>query len=161
MPEFSNLLRQRLAAGERVRIPADAHPDADTLNAYAEQLLTGRERNRIVDHLSACNECREVVALSLPQAEEAAVVAAAAPAAGRRRFTWKWTPAFGLAASVATLALVIVVVIEAPHKQAPFASNQPSSVAPATAAPAASATPASAESSEPAAAELESARKSE
>lgn len=161
MPEFSNLLRQRLAVGERTRVRPGNHPDADTLTAYAEQLLPARERNQVLEHLSACDDCREVVALSLPEPEAAIAVAGAASAAGRRRFAWKWTPAFGLAASVAVLAIVTVAVIERPHPAGPsFANrdNQPASVAPATSAPSAPASTPSAEGNASASAQPENAK---
>src|SRR5215470_12943555 len=89
MPELSNLLRQRLAAraasGEEVRTngpvngagmanstpEAEVHPDADILTAYVERLLPAQERSRVVEHLSACSQCREVVMLSLPESSPA------------------------------------------------------------------------------------------
>src|SRR5262249_50654599 len=121
MPEFSNLLRQRLAAGERAVVHPGGHPDADTLTAYAEQLLAAPERSQFLRHLCTCDECREVVALSLPEVEPVAPVAvASSPVAGSGRFSWKWRSSFGLAAaSAAALAIVTVVVIEAPHKTPP------------------------------------------
>src|SRR5215471_11256130 len=119
MPEFSNVVRQRLASSERMKVPAGTHPDADTLTAYAEQILTGRERSQVLAHLCTCAECREVVALSLPELEASIPAVAATPVLGTRRFVWKWRSSFGLAASAAALAVVTLVVIEAPHKPAP------------------------------------------
>src|SRR5262249_8071268 len=154
MPEFSNLLRQRLAAGERARVHPGSHPDADTLTAYAEQLLTAPERSQVLRHLCTCDECREVVALSLPELETARPVAVApAPAAGNRRFAWKWRPAFGLAASAAALAIVTVVVIEAPQKPATPSMDRATQTVPI--APANSAPATSADSNTPAAAQPE------
>src|SRR5215471_10858541 len=120
MPEFSNVVRQRLASSERMKVHAGTHPDADTLTAYAEQFLSARERSQVLAHLCTCAECREVVALSLPELE-AAIPAVAATPAGHRRFVWKkWRSSFGLAASVAALAVVTLVVIETPQqKQTP------------------------------------------
>ena len=62
MPELPNLLRQRLAATENGE--TQAHPDADTLTAYMEQSLPPAESKTVVAHLSVCEPCREVVALS-------------------------------------------------------------------------------------------------
>ena len=46
--------------------PAESHPDADLLTAFAEQSLTGVERDHVVEHLARCGDCREVVSLALP-----------------------------------------------------------------------------------------------
>ena len=59
----------------------DFHPDAESLNAFAEQALGDRERGQIVEHLAVCSRCREVVFL----AQEAAVEMEPAVAAGRPR----------------------------------------------------------------------------
>jgi photosynthesis system II assembly factor YCF48-like protein/putative zinc finger protein len=56
----------------------EAHPDADVLAAFAEQALSGAEREGVVRHLARCSDCREVVALSIPPSVEAAVQPAAA-----------------------------------------------------------------------------------
>jgi len=47
--------------------PSEAHPDADLLAAFTEHSLAGRERTDLVDHLSRCAHCREVIALALPE----------------------------------------------------------------------------------------------
>jgi hypothetical protein len=64
MPELSTLLRQRLRATED-RNPQ--HPDPDTLNAYMEELLSSGERDQVLQHLSICSQCREVISLALPE----------------------------------------------------------------------------------------------
>ncbi len=46
--------------------PAESHPDADLLTAFAEQSLTGAERDQVVEHLASCGDCREAVSLALP-----------------------------------------------------------------------------------------------
>lgn len=108
MPELSNTVRQRL--GSR---PAPAtHPDADTLTAYAEQLLPAGERNQIIEHLAICSFCRDVVHLSLPAAPEPTTVHTL-PAPSR---FWK----FGIrwAGAVAAVAIAAVLVVpRLPHKQ--------------------------------------------
>lgn len=116
MPELSTLLRQRLRATEDRTLQ---HPDPDTLNAYVEELLPARERERTLQHLSLCSECRDVVNLTMP---ETAIVAeppqAEAPAAAaviaRPRNTWRdWfrSPAFGLAGSVAATVLGVALIL--------------------------------------------------
>jgi len=47
----------------------ESHPDTNLLAAFAERSLVGRERTRVVEHLAACGDCREAVALALPATE--------------------------------------------------------------------------------------------
>lgn len=116
MPELSTLLRQRLRATEDRTLQ---HPDADTLNAYVEELLPSPERERTLQHLSRCSECREVVALIIPEtaiASEApqAQVSSAAAAIATPKSTWRdWfrSPVFGLAGSVAATVLGVALVL--------------------------------------------------
>ena len=42
------------------------HPDAESLSAFAEQALEGRERGEVLNHLAVCGRCRHVVALARP-----------------------------------------------------------------------------------------------
>ena len=132
MPELPNLLRQRLAATENglpqvhsestVRAETTVHPDADTLTAYVERLLTAAERQTVVAHLSVCGPCREVVVLSQPELSELATqtVLAPAPVSPWRRLL---RPAFGLAASVVAMAIIAVMVLRLPQKSAQQAAN--------------------------------------
>src|SRR5690242_5544138 len=126
MPELSNLLRQRLAGtknGPAQAYPdATAHPDADTLTAYVEQLLSATERQTVVAHLAVCEPCREVVFLSQPELPELATqtVLAPAPVSPWRRLL---RPAFGLAASVAAMAVIAVLVLRLPQKSTPQSAS--------------------------------------
>jgi Putative zinc-finger len=47
----------------------DIHPDAESLNAFAEQALPQPERAQIVAHLGGCARCRNVVFLAQAAAE--------------------------------------------------------------------------------------------
>src|SRR5579864_2507217 len=109
MPELQNLLRQRLARAENT---APVHPDADTITAYVEQSLPPAERQTVLTHLAACEPCREVVALSQPEFAELSapqtVIKPVPVSAWRRLFA----PGFGLAASVAVMALIAVLVLQ-------------------------------------------------
>ncbi|HEV2728789.1 MAG TPA: YCF48-related protein [Terriglobales bacterium] len=49
--------------------PGD-HPDADLLTAFAEQALAKRERLHVIEHLSQCSECREIVSVAQPEIRE-------------------------------------------------------------------------------------------
>ena len=114
MQEISNSLRQRLGA----RPQPQTHPDPDTLSAYVEQVLSPAERVRIVEHLADCRDCREVVALSLPQLEPQQPVLQTAP-----RSRW-WAPASRWATLAATIAVATTLIVERPwQKQSP---NTPS-----------------------------------
>ncbi|HEX7285070.1 MAG TPA: YCF48-related protein [Candidatus Angelobacter sp.] len=121
MPELTTILRQRLGAGEDPKV----HPDPDTLTAYVEELLPGAERNTVLEHISLCSQCREVVSLTMPEravaaeeAEEPVAVAASLPTPRR---WWFLTPRFGMAASLAAVAAGVFLVLKIPqmHKQAP------------------------------------------
>src|ERR1051326_2153607 len=102
MPELSNLLRQRLAGTKNG--PDPVHPDADTLTAYVEQSLPATERQAVIAHLSVCGPCREVVVLSQSELPELATQTVLAPTPVSR---WRrlLRPAFGLAASVASMGV--------------------------------------------------------
>jgi hypothetical protein len=50
-----------------------AHPDADLLTGFIERALSATERDNVLEHLSLCFNCREVVALALPPANDESV----------------------------------------------------------------------------------------
>src|SRR5262245_53242954 len=130
MAELSNALRQKLGT---VQNGGQIHPDPDVLTAFVEQALSGAEREQVLAHLSACRDCREVVALSLPQLPEPVTqpVISPAPVSGWRRW---FSPALGLAGLVTAMAVVALVVMQVPGKsdrekqslqsQAPPAADQ-------------------------------------
>jgi len=78
MQDVPKIVRARLQPPEPQT--AESHPDADLLTAFAEQSLTGRERDGIVEHLARCGDCRDVVALALPASEAVTVAKAGSPA---------------------------------------------------------------------------------
>jgi hypothetical protein len=91
----------------------DFHPDAESLNAFAERALGDRERAEIVEHLAVCGRCRQVVYLVLEAAVEmepampAAASHAIAPRAPwYRNWRFAWVPV-GAMAMVVTLAYVV------------------------------------------------------
>jgi len=65
MEQVPKIVRERLKAVA----PAVDHPDADVLTAFSERSLPERERTVVLEHLSRCTDCRDIVALSLPEAE--------------------------------------------------------------------------------------------
>jgi photosystem II stability/assembly factor-like uncharacterized protein len=84
--------------------PAESHPDADLLTAFAEQSLTGAERDHVVEHLARCGDCREVVSLALPPQVESE------PSADSSTNWFRWTLLRGSALRWAAVAAGIVVI---------------------------------------------------
>jgi len=67
MADLPKIVQQRLQATELgAQMPEPAHPEADVLNAFAEQSLSAAERETVMHHLALCADCRNVVALALP-----------------------------------------------------------------------------------------------
>jgi hypothetical protein len=98
------------------------HPDADQISAFVEHALPAHEQVQMLGHLSVCQECRAIVALSLPPAQEPAP----SVVAPLRRPWWSgWSLAWPAAAAVAALAIFLITVhhaVEAPNAPAPSQS---------------------------------------
>lgn len=124
MAEVPRIVRERL----RSQAAADEHPDANLLSAFSERALTEHEREQMLDHLSRCAECREVVALSaLPQVEEERLVAAAvagraAVAASR---SWWRSPIVHWSALTAAALVVLVAVGERMRLRQEYSASAP------------------------------------
>ena len=56
----------------------DSHPDAESLNAFAEQALSESEHSQVLAHLATCSRCRQVVFLAQQAASEFEMKEAAA-----------------------------------------------------------------------------------
>jgi hypothetical protein len=97
LPEIARLMLERTP-------PAGPHPEPGLLTAFLEQTLAGRQRAGVLEHLSTCAECREVVALTMPEAV-AATTPAAVPkrAAGKLWSPWRW--------AVAATAMVVLSAV--------------------------------------------------
>jgi hypothetical protein len=81
MQPIPNIARERLKAQN-----SDGnHVDANLLCAFAEKSLSERERVTVLDHLSCCAECRDIVVLALPATEEMQPAAKPSPS---RWLTW-------------------------------------------------------------------------
>jgi hypothetical protein len=88
------------------------HPDAETLTAFAEQLLPAAEREEILAHMSTCGRCREVVFLAQQAVEEDQPTPAAAavdkqirPRSSWFNWGWAWIP---VAACAGFIAVAVV-----------------------------------------------------
>jgi Photosynthesis system II assembly factor YCF48/Putative zinc-finger len=108
MVEFPKIARQRLG-----RESESEHPDANLLSAFTENGLTQRERKQVLDHLSRCVACREIVALSAAEFEREALVAAAAtPTRVGGAPSWWRSPMLHWGAVTAAALLVLITVGE-------------------------------------------------
>jgi hypothetical protein len=101
MQDVPKIVRQRLRAGGS----AGNHPDANVLTAFVEKSLPDLERSGVMEHLSRCGECREVLALALPETESQAI--AMPTRAGW--FTWPVLRWGFVAAGIAVVASIGIV----------------------------------------------------
>ena len=127
-----------------------AHPDANLLTAFAEQALSPKERESVLDHLAICGDCREALALASPAADLAAAEIPAKEIPAKltqeklihRKDARNWLAAFRFgwpslrwAALAAGVAVAAAVLLLHPGKlnraTQPFASRQVASPAPA------------------------------
>jgi hypothetical protein len=119
----------------------DFHPDAEVLNAFAEQALGERERSQVLAHLAVCGQCREVIMLAQQAAivETAPVVTVAAPIAPRtwwRQWRVVWIPAAVAAAFTVTTVSMHFRQAERSGVTTQIAKQAPASnLIPASAAP--------------------------
>ncbi len=103
MSEFPKLARERLAAQQQNA--SGTHPDADLLGAFAEQSLSGAEREQVVAHLAACPQCRQVLALAFPALEPPEPARAAEVSrAWHEWWVFRWG---GLAAALAVILIAV------------------------------------------------------
>ena len=123
MTEVPKIVYDRLRAALPDRAgPAQAHPEADLLTAFAEQALSATERDGVLEHLALCGDCREAIALALPAAdmvaapiatETEAVRATSIRAKSERNFLtafgWPSLRWAALAAGVAVAAAVLLM----------------------------------------------------
>jgi len=119
MSEVPKIVHDRL----RASAPGEAHPDADVLTAFAEQALSGAEREDVVRHLARCGDCREVVALSIPPTEIVTQPRAgrdgvsAAGTAGMGLRSWFVWPNLRWAAMAAAVVVFVAVLTLRPERQ--------------------------------------------
>jgi hypothetical protein len=145
MTEVPKIVHDRLRAGLRLPGASErAHPDANLLTAFTEQALPAAERDSVLEHLALCGDCREVLALALPdsgvvaapfvadtETTTATVTRTRVSALHGLRFGWsnlRW------AAPVAAIAVVAAVLLIRPGKP-PVSSQQVASSVPAQSMP--------------------------
>jgi len=93
----------------------DLHPDADTLNAFAEQALPQPERARILVHLAGCARCRQVLFLAQKAAADSIPAASPAPHSPIQPIPWFSNWRLALIPAVALAAIAIVAVVFSLH----------------------------------------------
>jgi ligand-binding sensor domain-containing protein len=72
----------------------EEHPVEELLAAFAEDSISPLERLAVLEHLSRCSECRQVVFLAQPELErEVAPYAAATTTIWTRIPAWRWAAA--------------------------------------------------------------------
>jgi len=95
MAEIPKIVSQRLQAMAELR----DHPDPNLLTAFVERSLKSSDRVHVLDHLSACSNCREVVSFSaMPETSTVSL----APSTS----SWLSWPALRWGAAVACLIVV-------------------------------------------------------
>jgi hypothetical protein len=100
MQDVPKIVVKRMAGAQGMK----PHPDADLLTAFCEHSLPPLERKQLVQHLEMCSECRDVLALALPEAE---VLPPAAPA----RSGWRWLSRPALRFSLVTAAVLAIASV--------------------------------------------------
>ena len=93
---------KKLVSGRLKAQTAGPHPDPELLAAYAENGLSGRDRDVVLNHLSACTDCRATLYLAMPEADAQQQVLRPSR---EPRLAMRWA---ALAASVVILASVVV-----------------------------------------------------
>ena len=94
----------------------DSHPDSNLLTAFAEQSLAGDEHTRVMEHLVLCGDCRDVVAIALPEIALPAteIIGMPVPASPARTGWMRW-PALrwgALAAGILAVASIGIGVLQ-------------------------------------------------
>ena len=90
------------------------HLDADQISAFVESALPAHEREEMLAHLAVCADCREVVALTLPEMGEAV---APEVVIERKRWFWNWRFAWAPALAAASFVVIVVLIHKAGETQ--------------------------------------------
>jgi Photosynthesis system II assembly factor YCF48/Putative zinc-finger len=117
MTDLPKIAVQRLNAKG---VAVGTHPDPNLISAFAENALPRGSRDRIVQHLAQCVECREVVFLSSPDQVTTLPAVASAPS---RWLTW---PVLRWGAAVA--AVMVVGAAISLHRQPDAVSTSPGAI---------------------------------
>jgi hypothetical protein len=122
------------------------HPDENLLAAFAEHSLAAPERAGVMEHLSTCARCRDIVFLTRQATEADANAVAASQAQRSRNWNWGWLMAAGALAT----ALVFGSISLLRHSEKLAAPLQSAAVPPPASAPEAGIAPPTAQEIAPA-----------
>src|SRR5581483_12358462 len=115
MEQLPRIARERLAQQHA----NSEHPEADVLAAFIERSLRGPEREHVLAHLASCAECRDVVALSMPDIEPELT-----NVQPQRRAWYEWSAfRFGGLAAALTVVVIAVVLFRPQARQAKEAAT--------------------------------------
>src|SRR5271166_2633658 len=145
MTEVPKIVHHRLrAATPAPEMLEQMHPDADLLTAFAEQALAAPDREGVLLHLALCGDCRDVVALALPEIDSATppmeenerVVERTAAGYKENKFSWarfnwgylRWAT---LAAGIAVAVFVVRPAFEHSGKQRTAVNSAANQTSPA------------------------------
>jgi hypothetical protein len=105
MPELPQIVRERLEISKTLA----GHPDPDVLTAFSERSLPAMECDVVLEHLARCGECREIVALALPETE---TIRKTAPfASPSTSLGWSWFTGSGLRWAVVAAGVIAVASV--------------------------------------------------
>ncbi len=96
----------------------EVHPDPDLLTAFAEKSLNDRERIHVLKHLAGCADCREVLALAMPETEPA-------PSPSKERSFWLTWPVMRWGALAACVVVVGAAITLHYDRQASLGEKAP------------------------------------
>ena len=115
MEQLPKIARERLAQQHA----ESEHPAADVLAGFIERSLGVDERQRVLTHLAHCTDCRDALALAIP--DELAVAPVNVTPQRRAWYEWSLFRFGGLAAALTVI--VVAVLLVRPHaRQAQDAS---------------------------------------
>src|SRR5260370_778076 len=92
----------KLGSGRLKAQSAGPNPGPDLLAAFVENALQNEEREKLIEHVGACSDCRQILYLALPESAEAQRILALKP---NRR------PALALRWGALAASLTILVVV--------------------------------------------------
>ena len=122
MDQLPKIVQQGLGRAAKPEV----HPDPDLLAAFAEKSLNDGERSHVLQHLASCADCREVLALAMPE-----IATEPAPSLGRSSswLTWPMLRWGALAACVVVVGAAVTLHYDGRQAERPVAEKSPAAPA--------------------------------